>query len=129
MKITSILKPALFIYEFFKFTVFIIIILILGDKQEFTITMVFTAPILLFPLMTLFICIDAERYKAYLPLYIAGKCFYIFVLLLWFILSKQVTIFDHKDSISYIAQLIFSGDLCSLAVILIIRREAQKLQN
>jgi len=57
----------------------------------------------------------------------AGKCIFIFVLLLWFILSKQATIFGHDAlksiySVSYIAQFILSGDLCSLAFILMIRR-------
>ena len=100
--------------------------LMLGEKQQFSIILVFTAPGVLFPLMALFIWIDTVRCKAYLPLFTAGKCVYIFLLLIWFILSKQVTIFAGNDSIAGIAQFFLSGDFFSVAAALIIKKDIQE---
>jgi len=122
-----ILKPSLFVYECVRFTLFILIILILGSKQQFSIIIVFTAPCILFPLMALFIWLDAVRNKAYLPLFLAGKCIYIFALIVWFILSKQAKMFTSNDSVANLAQFILSGDLFTLAAVLVIKNDTNEL--
>lgn len=79
--------------------------------------MIYAVPAVLFPLMALFIWLDTSRYEVYLPLFTAGKCLGIFVLLGWSIVSKQVTIME---------SFILSGDLFALAVILLIMKDVQK---
>ena len=69
-------------------------------------------------LMALFIWLDAVRYRVYIPLYIAGKCIGIFILMTgWFIFSIQVTIIE---------SFILSGDLFALAAILLILKDIDK---
>jgi len=88
--------------------------------------MLFTAPSALFPLMALFILLDAKRYKVYLPLFIAGKSIGIFLEALWSIMSIQVTIGEGIDYSVILAQMILSGDLFSLAACLMIIKYIQK---
>ncbi|MDR0374746.1 MAG: hypothetical protein LBH85_03375 [Treponema sp.] len=73
------LRLALFFYELFRF------IDALKEMQVFSFIndlgqpdnlqmLVWVAPNMLFPLMTLFLFLDLASYKSYIPLYIAGKC-------------------------------------------------------
>jgi len=91
--------------------------------------MVFAVPGVLFPLMALFMWIDLERNKAYLPLFTAGKCVYIFILVIWFILSKQVTMLAGSGNFQNLAQIIISADLFSLAAVLLIKKELMDLEE
>ena len=125
MKIISILKPLLFAYECIRIIIVIILMLVLENRPQLSITLAFTAPGVLFPLMALFIWIDTMRCKSYLPLFIAGKCVYIFILLIWFILSKQVTMFAGGGNLAGFAQFILSGDFFALAVAFLIKKDIQ----
>ena len=79
----------------------------------------FTSPGVLFPLMALFLWFDIYRYKAFIPLFIAGKCIGIFSLLGWAVFFKNLTIV--KGFFGVIPELVFlSGDLFALAAILCI---------
>lgn len=92
--------------------------------------MVFTASAVLFPLMALFIWLDAERYKVYLPLLVVGKCVGLFILVGWSIVSRHITIIWNSiwntDGIANFIRLILCGDLFALAIILFIIRHIKK---
>jgi len=115
MSLIRILKPGLFIYEIIRLLI-LVFILYRVDQTE-SINLIYSAPAALLPLMALFIWLDAGRYKAFLPLFLAAKSISIFIIAGWCIASKQVTMID-----SYI----LSGDLFALAAILIIFRDIQK---
>jgi len=130
MVLIRCLKPAIFIYECIRIIVlsFILFYLLYG-----TISVpwfAFTAPGALFPLMALFLWIDTVNFKAYLPLYIAGKCIGLFSLALWTVISRLNTIIG-GISLFYlqIETVFFLCDLLALAAILIIFRNLQKSLN
>jgi hypothetical protein len=77
----------------------------------------FASPGALFPLMALFLWLDISRYKAYLPLYIAGKCIGILSLLVFSIISRGFTMIKDFNNAEFI---FLSGDLLALAGILYI---------
>ena len=88
---------------------------------------VYAAPGVLFPLMALFIWLDSGRYRAYLPLFAAGKCIGISTLLGWSIVSGQVTIIGRVFGAAVLAELAFvSGDLLALAAVLLIYKDNRK---
>ncbi|MCL2440680.1 MAG: hypothetical protein FWD14_02980 [Treponema sp.] len=120
MRLISFLKTGLFIYECFRILILAIILIIQGSEPGLSIRMIFAASAALFPLMALFICIDINRYKTYLPLFAAGKCICIFMELGWSIISRQVTMIGSIDSAAILAQLILSGDLFALAAVFMI---------
>jgi hypothetical protein len=127
MGLTGILKPALFIYECVRI-VFILFILtaLLPDFMSFPL-LVFASPAVMFPLMALFIWLNAEKNKIYLPLFLAGKSVNIFTLILWSILAGQDTIISNTTIFLFNIRLILlSGDFFSIAVILVILRNTQK---
>jgi len=88
--------------------------------------MIFTAPAVLFPLMALFIWLDIEKYRTYLPLFTAGKFVGLFILTGWSIISQQVTIIWNSNGIADFIRLILCGDLFALAAVLIIIRNIRK---
>jgi hypothetical protein len=129
MRIVSILKPALFIYECVR-------IIILSFTLVFQIPagssalqwMSFTANGALFPLMALFIWLDISRYRPYLPLFIAGKCIAILSLLDWFIIFRQVTMTQGLPYVYIIAEMFFlCGDLLAMAAVLLVFKDIRKL--
>ena len=91
--------------------------------------LVYTAPAVLFPLMALFIWLDISRYRVYLPLFAAGKCIGLFLLICW----SLITYFNVSIETSgiFIAELIMlTGDLLALAAVLfIIKRDYNKLET
>jgi len=88
---------------------------------------ILAAPWTLFPLMALFIWLDTDHYKAYLPLFSAGKCIGIFLMLVWFIVSRQVTMMGKLFGVAIYAELILLfGDLLSLGAVLLINRDIKK---
>jgi hypothetical protein len=90
--------------------------------------LVYAAPCALFPLMALFVWLDVCRYRNYLPLFLAGKCVSIAALLVWFIVSRQVTMFEGlsiSSGIVLVELALLSGDLLSIAAVLLIARGAQ----
>jgi len=111
--------------------ILITILILHSNDAGILIKMIFAAPAVLFPLMALFIWLDTGRYKTYLPLFAAGKCIGIFILLGWSIISQQVTMISSFSSAAIIAGnfvanaglILLSGDFFALAaVILIIAR-------
>jgi len=116
MKFVHFFKPGLFIYECLRL-ILLVSILFSQEDPGGAIKVIYAVPAVLFPLMALFIWLDTSRYEVYLPLFTAGKCLGIFVLLGWSIVSKQVTIME---------SFILSGDLFALAVILLIMKDVQK---
>ncbi|MDR2952361.1 MAG: hypothetical protein LBU82_03870 [Treponema sp.] len=89
--------------------------------------LVYAAPCVMFPLMALFIWLDICRYRNYLPLFLAGKCVSIAALLVWFIVSRQVTMFEGlsiSSGVVLIELVLLSGDLLSIAAVLLIARNA-----
>jgi hypothetical protein len=91
MKITTLLKPGLFVYEVFKIIIFAIILMTEAYNSSIFLLAFFAAQGALFPIMALFLCLNTVRYKEYLPLFMAGKSIGIFILLVWSIFSQQST--------------------------------------
>ena len=105
----------------------ITILIIQRDEPGQLLKMIFAAPMVLFPLMALFIWLDTNRYSAYLPLFTAGKCIGIFILLGWSIALRQVTIIGMFYGAAVFAELILiSGDFFALAAVLLITKDFQK---
>jgi len=118
MKSVQFIKPGLFLYECVRcIAVTFLFLFAFRNSPDLSIIIIFVAPVVLFLVMSLFIWIDADQYKAYLPLFIAGKCIGIFILLIWSIATKQVIIIQ-----SYM----ISGDLFSIAAVMLINRDIQK---
>ena len=103
-------------------------VLILRENRPSVLTqLVFAAPSALFPLMALFLWLDADRYRAYLPLFAAGKCIVIFTLLGWSIASRQVTMIGSFLGAAVFGELVLlSGDLLSLAAVFLIINDMRK---
>ena len=119
MKAIQLVKPGLFIFECIRVLTLALILISKRNEPEFFTRILFAAPCTLFLLMALFIWLDTSRYREYLPLFAAGKCIGIFILLLWSIISKQVTII-------YNFGFILSGDIFTLAIILLINKDSRK---
>jgi len=115
MRIARLANGGLLLTECIRIFILAVIILIQGNERGFTIEIVLIAPSALFFLMALFIFLDTNKYKEYARLFAAGKCLSIFIILGWFILTAQVTIIEG---------LILSGDLFSMAFILLVIRDS-----
>ena len=93
--------------------------------------MVFIASAALFPIMALFIWLDVYRYRVYLPLFLAGKCISLFLLLVWYVITRQIPVTEEFLS-GFISSIggewifLFCDCLAVLAV-LIIFENVQKL--
>lgn len=80
--------------------------------------------------MALFLLIDTQRYKNYLPLFIAGKCIGIFTMLLWSLASRRLLTTGWFSGYNTAAELIFlCGDSLALAAIYIVFRNINKQLN
>ena len=67
--------------------------------------------------MALFLWLDIQRYREYLPLFSAGKAVGIFSLALWSIFFRQFTMTDRASNLFLLIELIFlCGDFFALAV-------------
>jgi len=87
----------------------------------------FSAPVAVLPIMALFIWIDADGFKAYIPLFIAGKSIGLFSLALWFVVSRLSIITGGIFPFEEAAEILFiSGDLLALAAIIVIYRNSQR---
>jgi hypothetical protein len=122
MGIVRILKPGLLVYECVRIflTVYMLAVLLPGlSSVPF---LILTTPFVLFPLMALFIWLDVEKYKAYLPLYLAGKCVGIVILAVWIITGNSSVVFLQGWSI------FLSGDFFTIAAVILIMRSIQNNQ-
>ena len=134
MKIIQLVKSGLFLYEFIRFLVYIFLLILHRDEPYILFKLVLVSPAVLFVLMALFIWLDSHRYRAYLPLFIAGKCFSIFILLGWSIFSEQVTMIGmfYNAAIftaNFVANaeiFLKSGDFFALAAALLIIKDVNK---
>ena len=122
MGINRILRPSLFVYECIRtillaFTLVFLLRSVGGANAM--LWMAFTAPAALFPIMILFLCIDANRYKNYLPLYIAGKCIGIIAFLGWSIFYGKFTMVQWTFE---------GGDLFALAAAIYLTKEESSRQ-
>jgi hypothetical protein len=122
------LRFGLFIYECLRvFPLMGAFIALQASDSTATPWLIYASPCALFPLMTLFLWLDLSRYRNYLPLLLAGKCVSITVLLVWFIISGQVTMIeDFSNSVVLIELVLIGGDLLSIAAVLLILRGVKK---
>jgi len=128
MNIVRLLKPAVFLFECIKLMGISAVLVIQGDVPELAIKIILAAPGALFPIMALFIWIDTDRYREYLPLFSAGKCIGIFLLLGWFIVSRQATMLGKTLAAPIYAELaLLGGDFISLGFVLLINRNVKKM--
>jgi len=124
MNIIRFLKPLVFVLECIKLMVIALVIIIQGNVPGLFTKILLAAPGALFPLMALFVWLDTARYKEYPPLFLAGKCIGIFLLLIWFIVFSQVTIIGRIFGFAVYAEgLILCGDLISLGAVFLISKD------
>jgi hypothetical protein len=97
-----------------------------GNTSTFPL-MAFASPAVLFPLMSLFLWLDAVRYRVYLPLFIAGKCVGIFALLGWLIFSRRFTMTGGIFGTVSVEWILLGGDLFAIAAVLLIIKDVRKL--
>lgn len=101
----------------------------LSDNTAFP-WLILVAPGALFPLMALFVWLDVSRFKAYLPLLMAGKCISIISLVGWSIITRRGTIMeDLYGFIFYLKFILLSGDFFAMAVILAVIKSVQKTED
>jgi len=123
MKISTLSKPALLIYEIIR-VLFLALVLVLeaNSNTSFIMTLL-TVQSILYPIMALFLCLNTVRFREYLPLFIAGKSIGIITMMCWSLLSRQNSmignIFNEASLIIF--------DLFALAAILIIRKDVINL--
>ena len=123
MKISGVLKPALFVYECVRLILFLFLLFIYKISGSITIPwLAFSANGALFPLMALFIWIDISRYRQYVPLFIAGKCIGVLLLILWLLLFIQSNIIE--TGVFFLC-----GDLLALASVVFILKEKRTLEE
>ena len=127
MGIIRYLKPGFFIYECFRITILAFTLVYLLPGTSAIPWMGIAAPQALFPLMALFICLDTVKYKAFLPLFIAGKSIGIISLLGWSIIFGQAKIIGGYSNAFILAELILlAGDFLSLATAFLIKKMEDK---
>jgi len=128
MGIIRLIKPGLFVYECVRILLLAFTLVFVMPESSAVPWLAFTASGVMFPLMALFMWIDIDRYRTYLPLFIAGKFIGIFSLLGWFVISGRFTIFEGFYGFNVLVDLFFlSGDLFALAAVLFLFRDTQKL--
>ena len=124
MKTIQLLKPGLFLYECLRIMILTAILILRSNGDNFLGQLAYTAPSALFPLMALFIWLNSQRYRAYLPLFAAGKCIWITTLLGWSIVSGQVTIMGRFLGAAVFAEIVLiCGDLLSIAIVLLVYKD------
>jgi len=87
MSVCNPLRGFLFIYEFARFMLMIVMFAIPLQQGGVFPYAVYISPNALFPLMTYFLYIRFELYRSYIALYIAGKIIAVISSILWLIFS------------------------------------------
>jgi len=119
MKINRLLILVLFIYEIIRVIVLAILLILQENNPSIFIMVVFATQGAFFPIITLFLCLDTIRYKEYIPLFMAGKCIGVFVLLSWSLYTRQLEI-----SGNFLNEItLISGDILALAAIIFIKKD------
>jgi len=124
MRLIILVKLGLFIYECFRLFILVLILVFQSNEAGLLSRLIFAASSVFFPFMALFILIDINRYRAYLPLYIAGKSIVVILGTIWLILNLQGTMIAGKDNLP--AQLIYNSDIFALAAVLLIYMYVRK---
>jgi hypothetical protein len=127
MKAIQLIKPGLFLYECMRIMILAAILILRSSESDILGRLAYTAPSALFPLMALFIWLDSERYRAYLPLFAAGKCIVISTFLGWSIVSGQVTMIGRFLGAAVFAEaVLLSGDLLTIAAVILVYKDNRK---
>ena len=124
MKLIQLVKPGLFLYECLRIPLLAAVLILRSERNDILISLVYAAPSALFPLMALFIWLDSKRYRAYLPLFAAGKCIGISTLLGWSIVTGRVTMIGSLMAIVVLAEAaLLCGDLLAIAAVFSIYKD------
>jgi len=123
MRIIQLIKPVLFLYECLRTMILAVVLLLKSNGYDFFGQLTYTAPSALFPLMALFIWLNQERYSAYLPLFLAGKCIVFITSLVFSIISGQVTMIGGLMGFD----LVFIFDILAIIAALLIYRDNKKI--
>jgi len=127
MKLIQLIKPGLFLYECLRIMLLAAVLILRSNGNDILMPLVYTAPSALFPIMALFIWLDSERYRAYLPLFTAGKCIGITSLLGWSIVSSQFTMIGVFMTVVVFAEfVILCGDLLAMAAVFLVFKNNKK---
>jgi len=117
MKLISLLKPLLFVYEVIRIIIIAILLILKANDSSQQMMMIFAVQGAIFPIMTLFLCLNTVRYREYIPLYIAGKAIGVFAILCWLLFTRQGTMIG-----GFVSDIILgSFDLLAIAAILVIK--------
>jgi hypothetical protein len=129
MGIIRIIKPGLFIYECIRIMILAVYTLFQPSDPGGFPRFIYTAPAVLFPLMALFIWLDISRYRAYLPLFAAGKCIGVLLLACWSVITG-LTMTTEASGIVLTEWAMLGGDLLAMAAILfIIKNDNKKMET
>jgi len=123
MRIIHLIKPALFIYECLRIMILAVALVINSNSSNIFGQLVYAAPSALFPLMALFIWLNQEHYRAFIPLFLAGKCIVFITSLVFSIISGQVTIIGRLLDFD----LVFIFDILAIIAALLIYRDNKKI--
>jgi hypothetical protein len=116
----SILSGLLFLYEFIRL---LLIMQRVGTSGTDALETLFWAcPNALFPLMAFFLCVSLDRYRAYIPLYLAGKSAAI-VLFARLTISAAQRLDGFSTVLEYLP--IIAGDVSSLFCCLLLKGRAK----
>ena len=114
------MKPGLFVYECARIVILIVgLVYSIPEAGTFP-CLVFAASSALFPLMAMFIWLNVFRYREYLPLFLAGKCIGIILLVLWSIFQRGI-ITDFFN----IKMILLSGDIFAIIITIMIIKNLQ----
>ena len=117
MKLIRFLKPLLFLYEVIRIIIIAVLVILKANDSSNYMMVIFAVQGALFPIMTLFLCVNAVRYREYIPLYIAGKAIGVFAVVCWLLFSRQVTMIE-----GFVSDIVLgSFDLLAIAVSIAIK--------
>ncbi|MDR2543357.1 MAG: hypothetical protein LBC80_07925 [Treponema sp.] len=127
MRLNSLPKYGLLVYEVLRVLLLGTILITRADDGSYFVKMIFATQGVLFPLMALFLCIDAVRYKEYIPLFIAGKSVGVFVLLTISLFSRM-NVSGISETFGFVGEmrLVFL-DLIAIITIFMIKKDVNEL--
>jgi len=73
--------------------------------------------------MALFLCLDAVRYREYLPLLIVGKIISVFALVCWSLFSQQMTMIG----VTFNSMTLAGCDLLALVALVLIKNDTKEI--
>jgi len=127
MGMIRFVKPALFVYECVRIVFLAVYTLFQPSDPAGFPRFIYTAPAVLFPLMALFIWLDISRYRVYLPLFAAGKCIGLFLIVCWSLITRFTAAVEPYGA-AMAKWVMLSGDMLAVAAVLfIIKNDNDKL--